>query len=194
MKCVGYVLLFGISQHTKPASLSLTFCPIFYQTYGLDAFQLPHGQCPTAFICDPDDRMRDFASCIDAMNCHMMIAMTTKVSSGTELALFLHQMIPHHQNAVNMAKAVLHSGAAECEDLSNQKDPQCIMQSMLYSIVNGQNYEIGVMSNVLAAMNLPRADDCIVEVPNSEHQKSRSLRQAAATATGAIFGAAARLL
>jgi len=34
--------------------------------------------------------------------------MTTSVKdSESEVALFLHQMIPHHQNAVNMAKGKL---------------------------------------------------------------------------------------
>lgn len=92
-----------------------------------------------------------------------------------------------------MAKAVLHANAAPCDDLTNNEDPNCIMQAMLYGIVNGQNYEIGIMSNILAAMNLPRADDCVVEVPNTEDQNSRSLRTAAATATGALFGAAAKM-
>ena len=62
-------------------------------TYGLDQFQLPHPECPARFVCDVDDSMRTFASCIDAMDCHMMTGMTTKVSSKTELALFLHQMV-----------------------------------------------------------------------------------------------------
>ena len=39
------------------------------------------------------------------MNCAMMNGMTSSVKgSASEDALFLHQMIPHHQNAVNMAK------------------------------------------------------------------------------------------
>ena len=92
-----------------------------------------------------------------------------------------------------MAKAVLRSGAADCDDLSDTEDPKCIMQAMLYGIVNGQNYEIGVMSNVLAAMNLPRADDCVVEVPIHRELNARNLRKTAATAAGAIFGAAAQL-
>lgn len=179
--------------------------PLYYQqetpgefdgmcgTYGLDAFQLPHPQCPTRFVCDVDEGMRDFASCIDAMDCHMMTGMTTKVSSGTELALFLHQMIPHHQNAVNMAKALLHAAFMPCEDLTNEEDPYCIMQGLLYGIVNRQNFEIGIMSNVLAAMNLPRQDDCAVEVPDV-HENSRGLGSVATAATGAIFGAAAHLL
>lgn len=74
-------------------------------TFNLGQFQLPHPQCQEKFVCMEaesdkdlvDPKMRQFAQCIDAMNCHMMVAMSTKVSSGTELALFLHQMIPHHQ-------------------------------------------------------------------------------------------------
>jgi len=36
-----------------------------------------------------------------------MAGMTNKATSKSEVALFVHQMIPHHQNAVNMAKALL---------------------------------------------------------------------------------------
>lgn len=163
-------------------------------TYGMDGFQLPHKQCPTTFVCDPPPGMKDFAQCIDAMNCHMLHAMTTKVSSGTELALFLHQMIPHHQNAVNMAKAVLFTDTVPCDDLTNEEDPNCIMQAMLYSVVNGQNYEIGVMSNVLASMNLPRSDDCVIDVPNGQVVEDQNKRSLASTATDAIRGAASKFL
>ncbi|CAB9502771.1 expressed unknown protein [Seminavis robusta] len=161
-------------------------------TYGLDAFQLPHPQCPDRFVCDVDERMRDFASCIDAMDCHMILGMTTKVSSKTELALFVHQMIPHHQNAVNMAKALLKAGFLPCDDLTNEEDPYCIMQSLLYGIVNRQNHEIGVMSKILAGLNLPPTDDCEVLVGDEGlHGSSRGLKGMAVTAAGAMFGAAA---
>jgi uncharacterized protein (DUF305 family) len=46
--------------------------------------------------------------------------MTTDATS--EIGLFIHQMIPHHQNAVNMAKALLKTGFS-CEDLTNEDDP-----------------------------------------------------------------------
>lgn len=162
------------------------------QTYGLDQFQLPHPECPSRFVCDADDSMKEFASCIDAMDCHMMIGMTTKVSSKTELALFLHQMIPHHQNAVNMAKALIKAGFLPCEDLTNTEDPYCIMTSLLYGIVARQNHDIGVMNNVLAAMNLPPRDDCEVLIPN-DHESSRALSSLTGAAAGAIFGAAAHV-
>ena len=79
-------------------------------TFGLGNFQLPNNPyCPDRFVCgtDPtvDEDLHRFAQCIDAMNCHMMAGMSTRASS-TRAALFVHQMIPHHQNAVNMAKAL----------------------------------------------------------------------------------------
>jgi hypothetical protein len=72
-------------------------------TYGLNAFQLPHDECPEKFVCDTeeaDDNLKQFSRCIDSMNCAMMAGMSSSVSGGTdETALFIHQMIPHHQNA-----------------------------------------------------------------------------------------------
>ena len=76
-------------------------------TFGLDNFQLPNAQCPDRFVCDPPPENQQFANCIDAMNCHMMAGMTTNVDSQSNIALFVHQMVPHHQNAVNMAKLLL---------------------------------------------------------------------------------------
>ena len=78
-------------------------------TFGLNSFQLPHAECPKMFVCDTadvNDDFKQFAECIDSMNCAMMAGMTSSVKgSADETALFIHQMIPHHQNAVNMAKA-----------------------------------------------------------------------------------------
>jgi len=80
-------------------------------TYGLNEFQLPHEECPEKFVCDvpaDNEELMQFSKCIDSMNCAMMAGMTTSVKeSESEVALFLHQMIPHHQNAVNMAKGKL---------------------------------------------------------------------------------------
>ena len=80
-------------------------------TYGLNSFQLPHAECPEKFVCDvPSDNgeLAQFAKCMDSMDCAMMVGMTTSVKNvENEIALFIHQMIPHHQNAVNMAKGKL---------------------------------------------------------------------------------------
>lgn len=107
-------------------------------TFGLDEFQLPHPECPSAFVCDASEEMQPFASCIDAMNCHMFAGMTTGVSSESDIALFIHQMIPHHQNAVNMAKTLLITDSVDCEELTDDEDPLCVMQVILREIINGQ--------------------------------------------------------
>lgn len=70
-------------------------------TWGLSDYQLPHDQCPARFVClDENDpsvttrrtdeglSLQEYASCTDAMNCHMMAGMTTGTSSGSAGALF----------------------------------------------------------------------------------------------------------
>ena len=73
-------------------------------------------------------------------------------------------MIPHHQNAVNMAKTLLSTGDVPCEDLTNDEDPYCVMQVILREIVNGQNFQIQAMRGILDSLSLPATDDCIVPV------------------------------
>lgn len=49
-------------------------------TFGLDDFQLPNGtrssECPATFVCDTPENA-PFASCIDAMNCHVSLPIGT---------------------------------------------------------------------------------------------------------------------
>lgn len=78
--------------------------------YGITRFQLPNSQCPSKFVCDAPEGVKDFAGCVDSMNCAMTAGMTTGATSDNAMALFVHQMVPHHQNAVNMAKALLKDG------------------------------------------------------------------------------------
>jgi Domain of unknown function (DUF305) len=65
--------------------------------------------------------------------------MTTGIRSENEIALFAHQMIPHHQNAVNMAKTLLISGTIPCDDVTDDEDPLCIMNVIVREIINNQN-------------------------------------------------------
>lgn len=155
-------------------------------TYGLDDFQLPHPQCPDTFVCDADPEMQPFPQCIDAMNCHMFVGMTTGVSSGSEVALFIHQMIPHHQNAVNMAKTLLITDSVPCEDLTNDEDPLCTMQVILREIINGQNFQIQAMRGVLDALSLPPTDDCEVPISNILNSEVQVARTEEAEAEGNI--------
>jgi Domain of unknown function (DUF305) len=108
--------------------------------------------------------MQAFSTCIDAMNCAMLDGMTTGISASSPTALFIHQMVPHHQNAVNMAKVLLKDSSLVCDDLSNEDDPDCAMEVILRDIVNTQNHQIQKMLRILEAKNFPAKDNCIVEL------------------------------
>lgn len=92
----------------------------------------------------------------------MFKGMTTGIKSESEIALFIHQMIPHHQNAVNMAKTLLHSGKTPCDDLTNDEDPLCVMNALTRDIINGQNFQIQQMRAILETMDYPPMDNCDV--------------------------------
>jgi hypothetical protein len=133
-------------------------------TFNTSDYQLPNAECPDKFVCDVaggNSGLSDFSECLDAMNCAMMAGMTSHATS--QMGLFIHQMIPHHQNAVNLAKAILKTGVS-CEDLSNDEGPTCIMEVILREIINGQNAQIQAMRGVLEALDEPAYADCTVPV------------------------------
>jgi len=134
-------------------------------TYGLGDFQLPHPECPEQFVCDkPDGVVGQFAGCLDSMNCAMTAGMTTNVNQGSAAALFLHQMIPHHQNAVNMCKALFHTKELKCDDVTDEDDPHCVLTALCYEIINVQNFQIQNMRGVIDALGYDAEDDCKVHV------------------------------
>jgi hypothetical protein len=136
-------------------------------TFGLDNYQLPNNQCPDKFVCfdnTTDAALVQYATCIDAMNCAMLAGMTTGYSANSPVALFIHQMVPHHQNAVNMAKVLLHQNTLVCDDLTNEDDPDCHMEAILRDIINTQNFQIQGMLAILEQKNFPKTSDCMVEI------------------------------
>jgi hypothetical protein len=143
-------------------------------TFNTTDYQLPNAQCPDKFICDVEGGrdnnpvLADFSECLDAMNCAMMVGMTSDATS--EIGLFVHQMIPHHQNAVNMVKALLKTNTVNCDDLlSEEDDPQCIMERIMREIINGQNAQIQLMWKVLKLLDEPAYADCVVPVSGEEN-------------------------
>jgi Domain of unknown function (DUF305) len=84
--------------------------------------------------------------------------------SNLPFTLLFDSMIPHHQNAVNMAKTLLKLGGLSCDDLLNEDQTDCIMTNMMRDTINSQNQQIRAMRDVLEALNLPYADDCVVTV------------------------------
>jgi Domain of unknown function (DUF305) len=136
-------------------------------SFALADFQLPNPQCPEKFICDAQDsEISHFATCVEAQNCHMFMGMTTGVSAKSEAALFLHQMIPHHENAVNMAKTLLMHGDLQCDEF-NAENPDCVMYQIGLSIICNQNFQIQKMRGLLHNFGFPDTDDCVVPVSGS---------------------------
>jgi hypothetical protein len=131
-------------------------------TFALDPFKLPQPICPDRFACHTTGkphRLQTFASCIDAMNCHMLAGMTIRVGASSPKILFLKQMIPHHQNAVNMAKALLKTGQLDCQDVTKETE-DCIMMALMHSIIGEQNFQIQFMRQVLETSFYLEPDKC----------------------------------
>jgi hypothetical protein len=129
-----------------------------------------HPQCPHAFVCETGKSK--FASCLEAINCHMFNGMTTNAKYDAR-ALFLHQMIPHHQNAVNMAKSLLYTnsnklGYLVCPtaDPSSEEEEEvtvdtlCTMVNLLTSMISSQNSQIQTMRQLLENGGYPEFDIC----------------------------------
>lgn len=147
-------------------------------TFNIDQHQLPDAMCPEKFVCDvPDENesLKAFSKCIEAMDCAMVKGMTNTVKSESEIALFIHQMIPHHQNAVNMAKALLQTGKLDdCEDITDDEDPLCVMKEISLSIINTQNHQIQAMRGVLDTMGYfsEAEESCTIEVTSDAEAES----------------------
>jgi len=139
-----------------------------YQTGGTNT------QCPgEGFVClagptslvGPTSALGAFADCINAMDCQMLQGMTSSMDETQNLgALFSYQMIPHHINAVNMAKALLFSDAlAECTDITEESDA-CDYERLVREIIVVQNFQIQAMEGVLSNDSYAATNDCTVEI------------------------------
>ena len=147
-------------------------------TYGLGDFELPNALCPDRFVCgteDVTDELKHFAECLEAANCHMMSGMTTGVSATADAALFIHQMIPHHQNAVNTAKTLLKMGSLLCPDMTDKSNPDCVLEGILREIVAGQNHQIELMRKFLRDHDYPMEDNCDVYVKTIEREEEEAV-------------------
>jgi uncharacterized protein (DUF305 family) len=106
---------------------------------------------------------RQFAHCLEAMNCRMQAGMTTGLGRDVGIT-FAYHMIPHHENAVDMAKALLHTNTILCDDIAKEDDPRCVLQALMRDIINTQNFQIQTMRRVLAMKQAPPQYDCRVPV------------------------------
>jgi len=87
------------------------------------------------FLCG--SLTKTFEKCVQSIDYKMSSDMTYFSSKDNKdpVALFCEQMIPHHQNAVNMAKALMKHHPDEVAAVDD-------FGGLLMDIVNGQNYQI----------------------------------------------------
>lgn len=103
-------------------------------------------------------------------------------------------MIPHHQNAVNMAKSLLIANKLDCSDPTNEENGDCVMEIILREIINGQNHQIQLMRAYLDTKGLPQTDNCDVLISNEESpSKEDSTSKEVSTSTSTSAAAAVRL-
>jgi hypothetical protein len=123
-------------------------------TYEASPYKIGSGMCPgQQFLCSSAGTT--FEQCMHAIDCKMQVEMTVKGHDVHQdpVAIFMQQMIPHHTNAVNMARVMLKTGYTRSDAFAN---------NLMYEIVNNQNKQIHEMRNYLADRRhqLPPAAAC----------------------------------
>ena len=103
--------------------------------------------CSERFLCGTLDT--DFEKCMQAIDCQMKTDMysTTTADSANKVLTFMQQMIPHHLNAISMAKILMKTAAATIPAAMEDDG----LTDILYSIVNTQGYQVHQFRNYVAA-------------------------------------------
>jgi len=100
--------------------------------------------CPNMnFLCETDDNPQ-FSRCMEAIDCKMNYEMRVEEHSNP-LVVFMHQMIPHHENAVNMARIALKLAKSG----EGFNDETLDVPALLRDIINTQNKQIQDMQGWL---------------------------------------------
>ncbi|KAJ1627141.1 hypothetical protein T492DRAFT_596093 [Pavlovales sp. CCMP2436] len=124
-------------------------------TYGLGEYS-SNKVCPAdTFLCGLGDAdlsasTQHFGECLHAMDCAMHEEMRVNLHENDPITTFMHQMVPHHENAVNMAKAIL-----KMDILTLEQDPEGELVAFFWDIVNKQNQQITFMEKWLLDQGRP---------------------------------------
>jgi len=115
-------------------------------TSGLEQFGVDYDEfCPNMeFVC-PGNLDTQYVSCLEAVNCQMNFEMRVPVEVDP-LLNFMHEMIPHHVNAVNMARFAMKFASTS----PGYDDPDFAIPEMMLAIINAQNMQIQNMEAFLA--------------------------------------------
>jgi hypothetical protein len=130
----------------------------------------------TAFVCPASSGQTEssvlFEKCLNAMDCAMHHEMKVAIHPTAPSVTFMHQMIPHHENAVRMSKALLKIDPDEggrrhlravydathavgslksARRLDDEASYGAIdLEDLAYEIIAVQNYQIMNMRNTFA--------------------------------------------
>jgi hypothetical protein len=120
-------------------------------TFGVGEFHDKKDEmCPGQnFLCDHTDTT--FSKCMEAINCKMNHQMRVSEHPDNQLAVFMQQMIAHHENAVSMSRIALkHATASKGYD-----DEDAEVEALLRDIMATQNHQIQVMQGWLDKHGFP---------------------------------------
>merc|ERR1740130_2463899 len=118
-----------------------------YNTYAADT----KSSCTNSHFLCGDGARGDYETCPGTIDCQMHHDMAVSVPAGaSKFATFARQMIPHHQNAVSMAKSLIkfHT-AADYAAPSGEDNDHAAAEGLGREIINVQNAQIQQMSGWL---------------------------------------------
>jgi plastocyanin len=105
------------------------------------------------FLCG-DGAGGAYETCLEAIDCKMHHDMAISVEAGaSKFATFARQMIPHHQNAVSMAKSLIkfHTAADYANAGAAEDDDHAAAENLARNIINVQNAQIQMLAGWLDA-------------------------------------------
>ena len=97
-----------------------------------------------------------FEQCLQAIDCQMTVEMWSRSSAdpvgvSDKVRLFMEQMIPHHQNAISMARLLLKHVPTPTLAATHYDDGEGgTLPDLLWSIVNEQAFQVHAMRHYLA--------------------------------------------
>jgi len=146
--------------------------------YNLDAYKSA-GACTDTFLCTTATLAEgSFGDCLNAMDCSMDLGMKTELHSN-DIVSFMHQMIPHHENAINMAKLLMK------KDTTLAADGE--VMDMLWDIINVQGMQIQAMQGWLSEGKYALSSSCPALADGAGHVAPTML--AAGLAAAALLAA-----
>ena len=158
-------------------------------TFGLSGyFEDDHnGKCMDNYLCKSgtyDAKKTQFNKCLYAMDCHMEVNMETTADNNHAIATFIHQMIPHHQNAIQMCKALM-----KTDEIAASAEKE--LWDMCWAIINSQAAQIDLMQGWLASKNINEGSaKCSIDTHHHDGAVSSSGTAATMAGAAALFGGA----